>query len=101
MLHVRGSSNCSPTTKRKSSSSLELMSIIIKDPILLDIFLKFSEDNHAEENLIFYLEVERFKEIQDDQEFRVEKAHYIFETYIEVHPITQNIIWNLKNCNIH
>lgn len=60
------------------------MSIIIKDPILLDIFLKFSEDNHAEENIIFYLEVERFKEIQDDNEKRMEKAQLIFDTYIEV-----------------
>ena len=73
----------SPGSKKKSTSSVELMNIILRDSALLAAFDKFCIQNHAEENLHFYMDVEAFK-LYEDPKIRIDTAVTIYEKYIEV-----------------
>ena len=79
-----------------SSESFQPQSLTLSDMLqnrtMLHFFQKFLEQEYSEENLLFFLEVERFKALVSQEELQP-KAFHIYSSYIN--PDTAQTLINL------
>ena len=71
------------TLREKRKSNFDLLGSILDDPILHDMFREFTNEKHAEEILVFYLEVKQYRETEE-YEKRYIHAKKIYDYFLKV-----------------
>eukprot|EP00455_Lapot_gusevi_P028190 TRINITY_DN299_c0_g1_i4.p1 TRINITY_DN299_c0_g1~~TRINITY_DN299_c0_g1_i4.p1 ORF type:complete len:397 (-),score=74.86 TRINITY_DN299_c0_g1_i4:1146-2336(-) len=81
---IENAEYASATADENLSAEVSTLQGLLANPSLLNHFMTFVEEQHSEENLLFWLDAQDYAMIERDEEERIARALEIFERYLQI-----------------